>query len=150
MTRRLRIGAALALSLLALPLALKLLGFKLTNRARTDAASTDARLLPRHIKAAPADVREQVLALAPTLRTYGQPWRIASQDEAGGVFSIRCEVPVFFFIDDLTVTITPVESGSRVEVESAARVGQGDMGENARHIRQILSALDGLSEVAPR
>lgn len=135
----------LPLALLALPIALKLLGVKPVNRATTSPDSADASLRTRFYAAPPDQLRGQVLAAVPTLSTYGQAWRVMAEDESNpGV--VRCQVPVLVFTDDLVVTIEPHAEGSRVDVTSAARVGQGDMGENARHIRQLLSALDKRSD----
>lgn len=132
------------LVLAALPLALKLLGVQATNRAGTSPDSADASLRTRFYAASAPVVAAQVLVVAPTLSTYGQAWRVKSQTFGEHIVAeeVRCEVPVLVFTDDLTITIAPHGSGSRVDVASAARVGQGDMGENARHIRQILRALD--------
>jgi uncharacterized protein (DUF1499 family) len=58
------------------------------------------------------------------------------------VDNIRCEVPVLFFTDDLTITIREQNEQTHVDVESRSRVGRGDFGENRRHIIQVLHALD--------
>lgn len=134
-------------ALLALPVALKVAGVEPTNRARTDESNPDVRLHPRIYTQSPEEVRREVLALVPTLSKYGRAWRVVGEDaglgtERGGSVLIRCEVPVLVFTDDLTITIRAEGAGARAEVESAARVGNGDMGENARHIRQLLAALD--------
>jgi len=138
----------LPLALLALPVALKMLGVQAVNRAGTSPNSADASLRTRFYDAAPPTVSAQVLEAVAGLSTYGQPWRVIDSVAVGAsafetsAFQIRCEVPVLVFVDDLTVIIEAREGGSRVDVRSASRVGQGDFGENARHVRQILSALD--------
>ena len=131
-------------ALLALPLLLKALGVQPVNRASTEANHADAALRPRFYAMPPREVQRQVLALVPTLSTYGRAWRFSNHeaDEANEGFVVRCEVPVLFFTDDLQVRIEAEAGGSRVHVESSSRVGQGDFGENARHIRQLLRALD--------
>lgn len=134
----------LPLALIALPTVLRLLGVQAANHASTSPDSDDATLRTRFYAASPPEVRSQVLAGVAGLSTYGQPWSVKSAgvaDAQGGV-EVRCEVLVLVFTDDLTITIEPHEGGSRVDVASASRVGQGDFGENARHVRQILSALD--------
>ncbi len=133
----------LPLALLALPLALKLLGVRAANHAGTSLDSADASLRTRAYAASPPEVRAQVLAAVAGLSTYGQPWRITPEaPNRERTLTIGCEVPVLVFTDDLTITIAPDGIGSRVDVRSASRVGQGDFGENARHIRQLLGALD--------
>jgi uncharacterized protein (DUF1499 family) len=47
----------------------------------------------------------------------------------------------FGFKDDVVVRVTPVAEGARVDVRSASRVGQSDLGANARRIRAFLAAL---------
>lgn len=47
----------------------------------------------------------------------------------------------FGFTDDIVVRITPLSSGSKVDMRSASRVGRSDIGTNARRIRSFLAAL---------
>jgi uncharacterized protein (DUF1499 family) len=47
----------------------------------------------------------------------------------------------FGFEDDIVVRITPMDRGSRVDVRSVSRVGQGDLGKNAARIRAYLQRL---------
>jgi len=49
------------------------------------------------------------------------------------------------FTDEVTVRVRPAGPGgkhSRVTVRSRSRVGRGDLGENARHIRALQRAMD--------
>lgn len=56
----------------------------------------------------------------------------------------------FGFEDDVVVRIAPAgESGSRVDVRSLSRVGVGDLGVNARRVREFLDALAEDWEPAP-
>ena len=41
------------------------------------------------------------------------------------------------FVDDVYVLLTPEGDSTRVEVRSASRVGQGDLGQNRRNIREL-------------
>ncbi len=139
--RKKRRWLLLPLVLLAIPVALKLLGVQAVNQASTSADSADASLRTRLYAVPPDQVWLQVHKDIPRLSTYGQAWRMVG-GQVGPSIVVACEVPVLMFTDDLTVTIAPDGSGSRVDVRSASRVGQGDFGENARHIRQLLSVLD--------
>ena len=47
----------------------------------------------------------------------------------------------FGFRDDIVVRIRPEEGGSRIDVRSKSRVGQSDLGVNAKRIRAFLTAL---------
>ena len=51
---------------------------------------------------------------------------------------------LFGFKDDVVVRITPAPKGSRVDVRSVSRVGQGDIGTNAQRIRAYMKKLDDL------
>ena len=115
----------------------------LTNRAATTPDNRDLRLRTRTYRAAPDAVIAALETIVPSLRTYGRAWRIARTDGAADAMrTVHVEVPVVVFTDDLIVEITPRGTGSRVEVRSRSRVGKGDLGENRRHLLQILPALD--------
>ena len=76
---------------------------------------------------------------------YGGDWRIVqtARDETDGATRhLDVEVPVLFFTDDLTVTLRARGNQTSVDVDSLSRVGQGDFGENRRHVEQFLRALD--------
>jgi len=47
----------------------------------------------------------------------------------------------FGFKDDIVVRITPADGGSRIDVRSLSRLGQGDLGKNAARIRAYLRRL---------
>ena len=49
---------------------------------------------------------------------------------------------VFRFKDDVTIRIKRQGGTTRVSVRSKSRVGKGDLGQNARTIRQFLAELD--------
>lgn len=85
--------------------------------------------------------RKTVQEIIPTLSTYGSNWKIAN-DKTQSENVITAEVPVIFFTDDLTVKMTEKDSEVQIDVVSKSRVGKSDFGENARHVRKILNALD--------
>ena len=92
-----------------------------------------------------AEVNQAARAVALNQTTWLRSWRIVRQPEVKTGppredFSV--EVPVLFFTDDLTVHMDTEHGKTRVNVESKSRVGQGDFGENRRHVAQFLRALD--------
>jgi uncharacterized protein (DUF1499 family) len=111
------------------------------NHCETTPHAKEASLRTRVYAASPTAVREQVLAALAEQRTYRRAWHVVAERE-DGAFAIRVEVPVAVFTDDLTVTISPHEEGSRLDVHSQARIGRGDFGENRRHVLQLLNTLD--------
>lgn len=77
------------------------------------------------------------------LSTWGGSWRLVDETDGGAESRLRVEVPVVVFTDDLEVTIKKAGEGSvEVNVKSQSRVGKSDFGENARHVRKFLAALD--------
>ena len=67
-------------------------------------------------------------------------WKVTRTEPDKGSVVVR--VPSGPFTDDLSVTVTAEGEGSRVVVRSHSRVGFGDLGANARHIRALQAAMD--------
>ena len=82
--------------------------------------------------------------IMPTLTTYGRNWRLVSADIFENTAQIKAEVPVQIFTDDLEIKANTVEGkeGISVDAHSKSRIGTNDLGENKRHVLQILQALD--------
>ncbi len=96
-----------------------------------------------------AAFRQRIESLIPSLSTYGKAWRLAGTVPApGGGFAVKAEVPVLFFTDDLQVQVRPdpVNGYWLVDVVSRSRKGKSDLGENRRHVVQLLASLDHASE----
>ncbi len=92
-----------------------------------------------------AQVKNAVKEIIPTLSTYGGEWKIVERAAGSGTAKevISVEVPVVVFTDDLEVSLEETDAGKvRVDVRSQSRVGKSDFGENARHVRKLLAALD--------
>lgn len=84
-----------------------------------------------------------VKEIIPTLSTYGGNWKLVGETdntEKGKV--IKAEVPVVIFADDLEVYIKEIGNEVSIDAKSNSRVGKSDFGENARHVNQLLKALD--------
>lgn len=119
---------------------------KPTNSAATRPDHDDERLRTRHLRLPLAHVAAAIKVTVPTLRTYGRRWRLVEMKaepataEAASVV-LRVQVPVLVFTDDLVATLRAAPDGCRLDVASASRVGRGDLGENRRHILQLLAAL---------
>lgn len=109
-----------------------------TNVTQTQPDHADARLRTRHYRCSLQTAREAVLATIPLLQSYGAAWRVVSSE--GNV--VQAEVPVLIFTDDLVVTMNAKQGGVVLDVRSAARMGKSDLGENRRHVLQLLAALD--------
>jgi len=118
------------------------------NSAETSADAKDENLRPRKYRTPLENFVAETEKIIPTLSTYGENWKLISG--AGGNEAkndsavISAEVPVVVFTDDLKIKAeSDTEEGFIiVNIRSASRVGKNDLGENRRHITQILQALD--------
>lgn len=70
-------------------------------------------------------------------------WKLAKVDPARGHIEATASVSYIRFHDDVVLRIVPTQDGkgSRVDMRSVSRVGVGDLGVNARRIREFLAAL---------
>jgi hypothetical protein len=70
-------------------------------------------------------------------------WSIAESDPAGGHLEATASVSYIRFQDDVVIRIRPVDGGasSKIDMRSVSRVGVGDLGLNARRIRDFLEEL---------
>jgi uncharacterized protein (DUF1499 family) len=69
-------------------------------------------------------------------------WQIVTADEGSGRIEATDTSRWFGFTDDIVVRLTPWGAGTRIDVRSVSRVGEGDTGTNARRIRRYLDALE--------
>jgi uncharacterized protein (DUF1499 family) len=85
--------------------------------------------------------RQAVFAAAQALaRDLG--WRIVEADPAAGRIEAVDRTFWFGFRDDVVIRISEADDGgTRVDMRSASRVGRGDVGTNARRIRDFLARL---------
>jgi len=117
------------------------------NIAETSPDQKDENLRTRRyaLKVDLQQMRQTVEQIVPTLRTWGNNWKLAEK-QAGDSFenkeTIRAYVPVVVFIDDLKIEMKQEGGEAVVNVRSNSRVGKSDLGENRRHLLQILQALD--------
>lgn len=87
-------------------------------------------------RVSPVDAFARAMAAAHRL---GWDVTMARPDE--GRLEATATTSWFGFTDDVVVRIRPSGDGSRVDVRSRSRVGQGDAGENAKRIRAFLQLL---------
>jgi hypothetical protein len=115
---------------------------------RTDYAGPRLAAVQR---AAYPDLRTAVLQDAPgpaferaldAVRRLG--WELLSTDADAYRIEATDRTFWFGFDDDVVIRIMPSDGGgSRVDVRSLSRVGVGDLGTNARRVREFLAALTG-------
>ena len=68
-------------------------------------------------------------------------WQIVAAVPADGWIEATDTTSWFGFKDDIVVRVTPTAGGSRIDVRSVSRLGQGDLGKNAARIRAFLQRL---------
>jgi uncharacterized protein (DUF1499 family) len=70
-------------------------------------------------------------------------WTVTGTDARAGEITVEARTLLWRFTDDVRIRLSLDPDGmTRVDVESAARVGRGDLGTNARRIARFLHALD--------
>lgn len=95
-----------------------------------------------------ADVQPLVVAEAPDvafekalrIARLRMGWEIASSDPEAGRIEAVARTRVFRFVDDVVVRVRPEGEGSRIDLRSRSRLGQGDLGANANRIRGFVTA----------
>ncbi|MGI8640696.1 MAG: DUF1499 domain-containing protein [Pyrinomonadaceae bacterium] len=125
------------------------------NAAETSNDGKDESLQTRRYRVDFKTFVEETEKLIPTLTTYGQSWKLIGSGGGGGgtvggnesqnhSATFIIEVPVAFFTDDLEINANKVAGKDEltVNVRSSSRLGKSDLGENRRHVLQILEALD--------
>lgn len=74
-------------------------------------------------------------------------WEIIATDLADLRYEAVAKTPLFGFVDDIAVRITPLaDGGSAVDLRSMSRVGITDLGTNAKRIRSFLAELQAVLE----
>ena len=68
-------------------------------------------------------------------------WQIVAAVPAQGRIEATDTTLWFGFKDDIVVRVAPAAGGSRIDVRSVSRLGQGDLGKNAARIRAYLRRL---------
>jgi uncharacterized protein (DUF1499 family) len=91
---------------------------------------------PLHLNVPPNQAFDRALTAG---RAMG--WEIIASDPAQLRIEATATTFWFGFKDDVVVRITPENEGSSVDVRSLSRIGQSDVGANARRVRDYLGRL---------
>ncbi len=67
-------------------------------------------------------------------------WTLLEKDDINGRIEAYEETAMFGFIDDVVIRVRGSENGSVVDLRSNSRVGQGDLGANAKRIQRFVEA----------
>jgi uncharacterized protein (DUF1499 family) len=91
------------------------------------------------LSVAPAEAYERALRTARAMPT----WTVTRADPAAPAIEAVATSRVFRFQDDIVIRVRPDPAGgSRVDMRSKSRDGQGDIGANTTRIRAFVDALE--------
>jgi uncharacterized protein (DUF1499 family) len=94
---------------------------------------------PAKLAVAPAEAYERALRTARARPT----WTVIRTDPAAPAIEATATSKLFLFQDDIVIRVRPEPGGgSRVDMRSKSRDGQGDMGANSLRIRTFVTDLE--------
>jgi uncharacterized protein (DUF1499 family) len=100
-------------------------------------------------RAAYPDIQPLRLGVAPNIafeRAKGAAeemgWQVVAEEPSAGRIEAVATTFWFGFKDDVVIRVAADGAGSRVDIRSKSRVGRGDVGTNARRIRDYLKRLN--------
>jgi len=67
-------------------------------------------------------------------------WELVSQEAGAGIIEATETTALWAFKDDVVIRIEATDSGSKIDLRSVSRVGQSDIGANAKRIKKFLNA----------
>jgi uncharacterized protein (DUF1499 family) len=69
-------------------------------------------------------------------------WELVNADSDSGIVEATEKLAWFGFKDDVVIRIDAIDSETRVDMRSKSRIGQSDLGVNAKRIRSFLNDLN--------
>lgn len=70
------------------------------------------------------------------------PWNLVGENRQEGRIEAYHKLAWFGFIDDVVIRVDTTDSGSKIDIRSKSRIGRGDLGVNAKRIRNYLEAYE--------
>ena len=92
---------------------------------------------------------DAALALITKRKWYIGDTRPPTLARRDGVIEAVARTPIMGFRDDVVIRITPLGQGTRIDMRSASRFGNHDLGANASRIRSMLEDIDDVVSSAP-
>lgn len=114
-----------------------------TNRAVTSLDSPDPTLRSLKLSASAEEIKAAISQFIEQSSLWD--FHPAPKNDQAAVALVRT-TRLFRFADDIEVFLQPTDQGTQVDVHSQSRVGKGDLGQNPRNIRELLSAIRGALE----
>ena len=109
-----------------------------TNDVETGRDDWYPELAPRQYDAEPAEV----LSAVESVIRERERWSVSRVDGERGLVEAEVRTKTVQFVDDLSVEVTAEDGRTGVSAHSRSRVGRGDLGQNARTIREFFERLD--------
>jgi uncharacterized protein (DUF1499 family) len=99
----------------------------------------DPRLRPFVLPVTPAE------ALALTAETIARRprWKVRERNNSAGTLHLTRATRIWRFVDDVHLKFASHPQGTRISGRSQARVGFGDLGQNARNLLELRAAVMG-------
>jgi uncharacterized protein (DUF1499 family) len=91
---------------------------------------------PLHLDVPPAQAFDRAQAAAKEMK-----WEMVAADPAQGRIEATATTFWFGFKDDVVIRIAAEGAGSRLDVRSLSRIGQSDVGANAKRVREYLAKI---------
>ena len=111
-----------------------------TNVAELSEDATDSDLKPLVSDSPPETIADQVADWVEQQASWELVTR--EQNEAGVEMHITRTTSIFRYVDDIQITIDRTNAGSKVYAKSKSRVGKGDLGQNPRNLKELVSAIN--------
>jgi uncharacterized protein (DUF1499 family) len=92
---------------------------------------------------------DAALALVTKRKWYIGDARAPTLGRRDGVIEAVARTPIMGFRDDVVIRIIPLGQGTRIDMRSASRFGNHDLGANASRIRSLLEEIDDTVSSTP-
>jgi uncharacterized protein (DUF1499 family) len=115
-----------------------LVGWPLINVVETGRTPEHPDILPRRYEAEVEQVFDAALHAVNQLPR----WALVSYRPETGEIRAEARTRLFRFVDDVHIRVVSEGNAAVVLVRSASRVGRGDFGQNARHVRALFEEID--------
>lgn len=90
-----------------------------------------------------AKTKEEVAGVVQEVLGTLTRWKVVEYRENQGRIHSTHTTRLFRFVDDVNIYVVQgLDGTTKLEVISQSRLGKGDLGQNKRNIRELLSALD--------
>jgi len=110
-----------------------------TNQASLEFTATDELLRPPLLSMSTAAAADRI---ATWVETQGK-WQMVSRKSVNDGVEIRLTrtTAILRFTDDIQIMLSSEGGSTRVSAESRSRIGKGDLGQNPRNLKELVSHL---------